>query len=39
MDLKELKTRTPNELLAFAEELGLDNIPTNRNRGEKTKFG
>lgn len=32
MDLKELKTRTPNELLAFAEELGLDNIPTNRKQ-------
>lgn len=32
MDLKELKTRSPAELLAFAEELGLDNVPTNRKQ-------
>jgi len=32
MDLKELKTRSPAELLAFAEELGLDNIPTARKQ-------
>ncbi len=32
MNLKELKTRTPNELLAFAEELGIDDIPTNRKQ-------
>jgi transcription termination factor Rho len=32
MDLKELKTRSPAELLAFAEELGLDEIPTNRKQ-------
>jgi len=32
MDLKELKTRTPKELLAFAEELGIENIPTNRKQ-------
>lgn len=32
MNLKELKSRTPKELLAFAEELGLENIPTNRKQ-------
>jgi len=32
MDLKELKTRSPAELLAFAEELGLENVPTNRKQ-------
>jgi transcription termination factor Rho len=32
MDLKELKTRSPAELLAFAEELGLENVPANRKQ-------
>ena len=32
MDLKELKQRTPAELLAFAEELGLEEIPTSRKQ-------
>ena len=32
LDLKELKQRTPAELLAFAEELGLDDIPTSRKQ-------
>ncbi len=32
MDLKELKTRSPAELLAFGEELGIENIPTNRKQ-------
>lgn len=32
MDLKELKTRSPAELLAFAEELGIENIGTMRKQ-------
>ena len=32
MDLKELKTRSPAELLAFAEELGIEDIPTSRKQ-------
>lgn len=32
MDLKELKIRTPAELLAFAEELGIENVPTARKQ-------
>jgi transcription termination factor Rho len=32
MDLKELKTRSPAELLAFAEELGIEDIPTARKQ-------
>jgi transcription termination factor Rho len=32
MDLKELKTRSPAELLAFAEELGIDDISTVRKQ-------
>ena len=32
MDLKELKTRSPAELLAFAEELGVDDMPTTRKQ-------
>ena len=32
MDLKDLKTRTPSELLAFAEEVGIENIGTMRKQ-------
>ena len=32
LDLKQLKTRSPADLLAFAEELGLDEIPTSRKQ-------
>ena len=32
MDLKELKSRSPAELLAFAEELGVDDMPTTRKQ-------
>ncbi len=32
MDLQELKTRTPSELLAFAEELGIENCASMRKQ-------
>lgn len=32
MDLKDLKTRSPSELLAFAEEVGIENIGTMRKQ-------
>jgi transcription termination factor Rho len=32
MNLQELKTRTPAELLAFAEELGIENVSTMRKQ-------
>lgn len=32
MDLQELKTRSPSELLAFAEELGIDNCASLRKQ-------
>lgn len=32
MNLQELKTRTPSELLAFAEELGIENVASMRKQ-------
>jgi transcription termination factor Rho len=32
MNLQELKTRSPSELLAFAEELGIENVSTMRKQ-------